>query len=119
MRSSAAPNTPISQPKGRINIRNTSGVIIGVGEFSHTSRSSVPSFRSHLDRFLDSFGFQEVTIWQIANAWEKSEEAVDFTAKMQKHGMGYTEAEWFWKELFWTGGVQSDRRRPAIERIIL
>ena len=105
--------------EGRFSIRETNGTVTGIGMFSHTEITPVPSFGDRLDQFLDSFGYQDHTLLQLASGWDKCQSDRDFVTMMAQYGMNEAEASWFWEEMFISGGRRGDRNRPRMERIIV
>lgn len=77
----------------------------------------VASFGHRIDRFLDRWGFEVHTIIQLADAWAFSHTAQAFVEKMNKHGMGGSEAMWFWEEISKEGGIHDTRERAVFDRI--
>ena len=95
-------------PPAQFNIRDTSGRVVGVGILSR-SKVQVSSFGRRLDRFLDKWGFKVHTIVQLATAWSFSRNEEDFVRRMGEHGMGGSEAAWFWEEFLEEGGIRETR----------
>lgn len=77
---------------------------------------TVASFGERLDSFLDHFGYQLLTIDQLAVAWKESATYKAFVMKMAEFQMGKSEALWFWDEIrvIADGGELGERERPKI-----
>ena len=65
---------------------------------SSQTASLVPSLGAYLDNFLDAFGYTNVSIYCLHNAWLNSKDLPSFAALL-KDTVLLTECEWFWNNI--------------------
>ncbi len=85
----------LSYPAGYINIRDTSGRIIGTGQWE-TTTVPVLSLGAFLDRFVDDWGFDLKGVLCLVRCFADARDEEEFVEMIANDGMRASEAHWFW-----------------------